>query len=788
MNELKASDKWKWWAAIAIVVAFTAIEYGPVFLSGRIPFPADIVNGFPPYVDEFPQGTPKPVANIGDLVTYFYPYYSLAARGFRQGSLPLWNPGVLSGAPFVGSSQSAVFYPPTFLYYFIELKRAWALGLVLQRLLAVLFTVLLLRELGGTPTGAVISALSFGFSGFLIAWQGYAMASSAVWLPLICFALLRLHREHSGKYIALLAIAFAMPVLAGHPETAAHLTMTGSAVAVFLAFKRSDDGGIPNLKFAAGFVAAALLAIGLASIQVLPTLEWIRNSHRSLLEVWPALPLQAILAFVSRDVMRATNSAALEIPEQAAYLGMAMFLVVPLAVLHSSKKLIVFLAAGCLVLISIIYGIGPLLQLLNSIPYLGLKQWRLILVLSLGLSVLAGLGISALEYRMEQWTGLKRSLRWKEALLSASGFGVGVLMVYLLHERTTQIVERSRMPSASMLLLLISGAVIYTRIAGWLSRVQFNILLVSLVAFDVLTFSYGYLPFHRAREVYPMVELFDRLKHLGGDPSRIAQLDDAAVPNSDLVYDLDSAQGYEIPLERIYRFLDGVHLNDGDAIRLDPAAMLKLKDRRVDMLNTRYILVPTLDPVATALRNQTDRFRFVFTAGHDDVLENLHAMPRAFIVPASGIEVIADEALQLERVKAPSFNPEHSVVLATAGTGTSDSGESAGNSDSARVEWIHRDTNSFQLKVDAPTPSVLVASQIYYPGWKASIDGFTVPVVPADFALAAILLPSGPHDVRFFYAPASIKIGAIASALSLVIMAALIWFLRPRHGRANPEA
>jgi uncharacterized membrane protein YfhO len=81
-----------------------------------------------------------------------------------------------------------------------------------------------------------------------------------------------------------------------------------------------------------------------------------------------------------------------------------------------------------------------------------------------------------------------------------------------------------------------------------------------------------------------------------------------------------------------------------------------------------------------------------------------------------------------------------------------------------------------------------VASQIYYPGWKASIDGLTVPVVPADFALAAILLPSGPHDVRFFYAPASIKIGAIASALSLVIMAALIWFLRPRHGRANPGA
>ena len=152
------------------------------------------------------------------------------------------------------------------------------------------------------------------------------MASSAVWLPLICYALLRLHREHSGKYIVLLAIAFAMPVLAGHPETAAHLAMTGLAVAAFLVFKRSDAGRVPNLRFAAGFVVAAVCAIGLASIQALPTLEWIRNSHRSLREVWPSLPLRAILAFVSRDVMRATTSAGLDIPEQAAYMGMSCFL------------------------------------------------------------------------------------------------------------------------------------------------------------------------------------------------------------------------------------------------------------------------------------------------------------------------------------------------------------------------------------------------------------------------------------------------------------------------------
>ena len=160
-------------------------------------------------------------------------------------------------------------------------------------------------------------------------------------------------------------------------------------------------------------------------------------------------------------------------------------------------------------------------------------------------------------------------------------------------------------------------------------------------------------------------------------------------------------------------------------------------------------------------------------------------MPRAFIVPASGIEVIADEALQLERVKDSSFDPEHSVILASAGIEAPDSVGSAASFDKARVEWIHRDANSFQLKVNAPTPGVLVASQIYYPGWKASIDGVSVPVVPANYALAAISLPSGSHSVRFFYDPASIKIGATVSALSIVTLAALIWFLRRRQGRTQ---
>src|SRR6185436_19811170 len=124
MGTPQMSERSKWIAAAALVVALTGIQYAPVFLSGKIPFPALIVNGFPPYAAQYPNAwQQRPIANIGDLVTQFFPYHALVSREMKQGRLPLWNPYVNSGEPLAGSTQAAIFYPPNFLYYFMNVKR-----------------------------------------------------------------------------------------------------------------------------------------------------------------------------------------------------------------------------------------------------------------------------------------------------------------------------------------------------------------------------------------------------------------------------------------------------------------------------------------------------------------------------------------------------------------------------------------------------------------------------------------------------------------------------------------
>src|SRR4051812_20509577 len=122
MGMPEMSERRKWIAAAALVVVLTGIQYAPVFLSGKIPFPALIVNGFPPYAGLYPGWEQRPIANIGDLVTQFFPYHALVSREIKQGRLPLWNPNVHSGEPLVGSTQAGIFYPPNALYFFMNVK------------------------------------------------------------------------------------------------------------------------------------------------------------------------------------------------------------------------------------------------------------------------------------------------------------------------------------------------------------------------------------------------------------------------------------------------------------------------------------------------------------------------------------------------------------------------------------------------------------------------------------------------------------------------------------------
>ena len=59
-------------------------------------------------------------AGGGDLAGFLYPTYHFAQEWLTRGVIPLWNPYIFGGIPFIGDIQSALFYPFNLLTYFIS--------------------------------------------------------------------------------------------------------------------------------------------------------------------------------------------------------------------------------------------------------------------------------------------------------------------------------------------------------------------------------------------------------------------------------------------------------------------------------------------------------------------------------------------------------------------------------------------------------------------------------------------------------------------------------------------
>ena len=131
-----------------------------------------------------------------DVFTYFYPYKAYAAEVVRQGRLPLWNPYLFMGAPFLANAQTALFYPLNVFLYWLPVPKMVSYSIVLHVFLAGLFAYLYARlSLGLGRWGAWLAAAVFALSGFVGAQVEHVnQLNCSVWLPLL-FLLFDLARK-----------------------------------------------------------------------------------------------------------------------------------------------------------------------------------------------------------------------------------------------------------------------------------------------------------------------------------------------------------------------------------------------------------------------------------------------------------------------------------------------------------------------------------------------------------------------------------------------------------------
>jgi hypothetical protein len=131
-------------------------------------------------------------AGEDDLV-YYWPLRSLVGEALREGRWPTSTPLEATGAPILADPQSAVMYPPTWLFAALDSLRAYTLNVWLAFSIAASGTFLYLRSLRLGRSAAFLGAAAFAFGGFFVGHRVHlAMVHTAAWLPWLLLGIERL--------------------------------------------------------------------------------------------------------------------------------------------------------------------------------------------------------------------------------------------------------------------------------------------------------------------------------------------------------------------------------------------------------------------------------------------------------------------------------------------------------------------------------------------------------------------------------------------------------------------
>ncbi|MGQ9715674.1 MAG: YfhO family protein, partial [Anaerolineae bacterium] len=82
----------------------------------------------------------------------------------------------------------------------------------------------------------------------------------------------------------------------------------------------------------------------------------------------------------------------------------------------------------------------------------------------------------------------------------------------------------------------------------------------------------------------------------------------------------------------------------------------------------------------------------------------------------------------------------------------------------------------------------LFLSEVFYPGWRAEVDGEPAPISRANGFFRAVLVPAGQHRVVLVFSPPSWRVGLGLSLVAWLVAAGvggLALVRRARRGRVS---
>jgi len=667
-----------------------------------------------------------------DLGRLHLPLRYLYAQSLKMGDNFTWLPNIFCGFYIHGEGQVGMYHPLHLLIYrVLSLTTAFNVEILLSYPFMLVGTFLFLRRWDIRRDGAMFGALSFTFSGFNLLHHVHpnmiAVVAHMPWLLLaIDVAIVDSNHRHIAGAKFAVSLLTVSQLLLGHPQM---VVLSSIVEGLYLLF-RAPSFELRRQLLSYG--TAKVLGVLAASLQLLPTWDVVSHSYRAELPTearfwWSLHPVNLVqfvapYLFLTRVVGGNTHEFGLY--NGAVTTVTILWLLIRFNDLGSKRFLVMgAFALGGLGLILAMGKHGYLYRIYAQLPVLSLfrvpARYILLLHFSMGIAgAVAFVDIANLINRGERvkWRKLWPLIVIPVASVSAAGFALWARAhsdsdFSMVHELAMRVASPGYVLIGPVLLIL--ATVIFIASARGMRYALVGIILFAIVDQAIYGLSYMWSA-PGPIDIVPFVHSQPMPPEL---TSHRVQFYDAY--NNDDAYNNGP-------------IMNGVYLGTGVAALLPEFRLGSMNHSRLRVAGVRYF--------------QTRDMQWS---------EVERPLPRARLVSQAVISRFPNKDIDAIDVETTAVVAE---PLHLAG----------GQPGAASI--VSDRPGKIRLAASATSRQLLVLSESYHDGWKATVDGHSCSVLRVYGDFMGCVLEAGVHDVEFSFEPWSLRLGGWLSALGLGLM------------------
>jgi hypothetical protein len=754
------------------LVAVALFSFWIVILS--LPMWSGLFLGSTPVSDQFATG---------------YAWRHWQAEQWRAlGHIPLWNPDIFGGLPYVAAMHGDIFYPTAWLRLLLPTVFAMDLGFVVHYVLAGLFMYLFVRRLNGSWAGAVVAGLSYQLAGVVASYvhpghDGKLYVTTL--LPLAFLALLVAIRDRKFEGYGLLALTVGLAILSPHPQMAQYMLIAAGFFTLYLVFGEPTDRPVGSKLGDIGLASAAVVVGFLISaIQMLPFWEYIPYSPRaetyrgfagatSYAIPWVHVPEFFLSGFAGQSAA-GTYWGSNPIKLHSEYLGLPVIALAILGMGGERRRLTYWLAGiGALFLLVSLGASTPFYRLWYAVvPFV--KQTRApgmaLYVVAFVLAVFAGFGVRRIERRevgshAVAWIAVGAGVMLL-AMVGAFG-GMATYLARGIEQATRMSVSRVAAGADSSIMwgafwsglaLLAVGTLVLAAVRNRIQAAAVCFGLVFFVSADLWRNAREFWVFQDAAAFHSPDQITDIVT---ATPKPYRVFNANVYEGSRLMtFDIPQLLGYHG--NEIHRFdvlLGGKNIwrNQGYGVIWDLFAI-------------EYVVVPAGMQGADSIPGYELLVKEHQTA--EGISANLlrRSVPAKYARLVPGALKLPDEQA-VATILDPRFPPDRVVLLSPDAPVEPEEYRDVPEPLQNQVPVTDWEPGRMVLNIEPPAPqdSYVLVAENWYPNWQATVDGEYAPVVRGNQTLITVPVPAGASTVSLVFDSKPFRIGKIVTFLSLFV-------------------